>query len=1010
MADFTHLHVYSEYSLLNGACRINELVSKVKGLGQRAVAITDRGVLFGVIEFYKECKKQGIKAIIGCEISSGEVLLCKDNEGYQNLIKIVTETNNENNKNLNTLELLRKYNKGLTVLSGGINGEVYSSLLRGDFDKASKRISLLSDIFKEDFYLELCSYQIPEGKGILSKIINLSKEYNIQLVATNNVYYVNQDDKDIYDILKCISLGTTLTDKGTDDALAINRHLLSNQEVENLFGKIESAIDNSNKIAQMCNVELEFGVKKLPKYKYEKDHFEYLKELCYKGMEEKYGKSPSNDILERIEYELSTIKNMGYVDYYLIVWDFINYARSKRISVGPGRGSGAGSIVAYLIGITGIDPIKYNLIFERFLNPERVSMPDFDIDFCYVRRQEVIDYLYEKYGYDHVAQIITFGTLAARAAVRDVGRVMNLPNSYVDAIAKLVPNEPGVTLDRAISSSDDLRRIIREDYNAKELIAKAKRIEGLPHHTSTHAAGVVITGDRVDEFVPIIQSGNNMVTQYTMTYLEELGLLKIDLLGLRNLTIIDDAVKHIQKQNPDFSIEKIPLNDQKVFEMFSAGRTEGVFQFESEGMKSVLRRLKPTSLEDLIAVLSLYRPGPRDSIPEYIKNRHNPKNIKYLTPHLKPILDVTYGCLVYQEQVMQVFRDLAGYSFGRADIVRRAMSKKKHDVMENERPNFINGAKEKGISKEVSERIFDEMTSFASYAFNKSHAAAYAFVSYRTAWLKVHYPLEYMSALFTSVCGNTEKIAKYSAECKDIGISLYAPDVNQSERVFVPFEKGIIFPLSTVKNVGTLLSDAVIKNREENGGFHSLQEFCNRINGRELNSKSLEWLIKCGAFDKIESNRKQAFVNSEKILSATQLRARNELKGQINLFGTDAKETVLEMVKSEDYSMTEKKDFEISSIGIAFSNAVAQNVSKKAPASRSKYYGLHLRLPSEECLQRKKVDNLLSIFEGTTPVYFKFEDTNKRVLLPKSMFVDINKPLIKELSKILGEENVVFLE
>jgi len=1013
MADFVHLHLYSEYSLLNGSCRIKELVNKIKSLEQPAVAITDRGVLFGAVEFYKECEKQGVKPIIGCEIPTGEVLLCKNNEGYQNLVKIVSEINNEKVKDIDELSLLQKYNNGIIALSGGINGEIFSSIRNGDYDKGIKRINRLKSIFKDEFYLELCDYGDADSKAILSKLINISKEYNVELVATNNVYYVNQTDHDIYEVLRCISKGTTLKEYKSNDGTYLNRHILSSEEISNIFSHIPTAIENTKIIADKCNVKLEFGVKKLPEYKIDTDHFEYLKDLCRKGMVEKYGRKPSSEIVERIKYELDTIHSMGYVDYYLIVWDFINYARSKGISVGPGRGSGAGSIVAYLIGITGIDPIKYNLIFERFLNPERVSMPDFDIDFCYVRRQEVIDYLYKKYGQDHVAQIVTFGTLAARAAVRDVGRIMDLPNSYVDSIAKLVPNELGVTLGRAFESSGELRRIVREDYNARALIDTAKRIEGLPRHTSTHAAGVVITGERVDNFVPVTHTYDGMMTQYTMTFLEELGLLKIDLLGLRNLTIIDDAVNLIKEKNPDFSIENIPLDDKKTLDMFSQGKTEGVFQFESDGMKSVLRRLKPTSLEDLIAVISLYRPGPRDSIPQYIQNRHYPDNIKYLTPQLKPILEVTYGCLVYQEQVMQVFRDLAGYSFGRADIVRRAMSKKKHDVMENERTNFINGAKERGISEDISNKIFDEMTSFASYAFNKSHAAAYALVAYRTAWLKANYPLEYMSALFTSVCGNTEKTAKYAAECSSMGIKLISPNVNNSQKVFAPYNDGIIFPLSAVKNVGTILSDSVVNHRIEKGEYKSLVDFCNRINGRELNAKSLEWLIKCGAFDNIENNRKKAFLMSEKILNNVQNRARFELKGQINLFGNENREDVVQDVSCEDYTLSEKISFEESTIGIAFSHA--QNKFEPRHQNHQngkshKYYGLHIRLPSETCIEREKVENLLSIFEGTTPVYFKFEDTGKRVVLPRSMFITNNEPLLLQLRKLLGDENVVYLQ
>ncbi|MEF2919075.1 MAG: DNA polymerase III subunit alpha, partial [Acutalibacteraceae bacterium] len=815
---FVHLHVHSEYSLLDGACRISKLVDRAKENGANAVAVTDHGNMYGAIDFYKEAIKKGIKPIIGCEVYMATrsrfdkttehdrhnyhlVLLCENNTGYQNLIKLVSKgwTEGFYGKPRIDKELLEKHHEGLICLSACLAGEIPQNLLHGDYTKARELANYFRNLFgKDNFFLEIQNHKIKEQLIVLPQLIQLSEETGIPLVATNDCHYIDKSDSQTHNILLCIQTNHTINDEDKMEFQTDEFYFKTEEEMTQLFSTVPQAISNTQLIADRCNVTFEFGKTKLPHFEVpdNRDHFEYFRDECYKGLYKHYGTSPQQSIVERLEYELGVVNQMGYVDYYLIVNDFIQYAKRNGIPVGPGRGSGAGSLAAYCIGITGIDPIKYNLLFERFLNPERVSMPDFDVDFCTERRQQVIDYVVRKYGEDHVAQIITFGTMAAKGGIRDVARAMAMPYSVADGVAKLIPNELHITLKKALEISKEFKDRYDTDYEVHKLIDTAMAIEGTPRHASKHAAGVVITEMPVNEYVPLAKNDDAVVTQYTMTTLEELGLLKMDFLGLRNLTVIDDAEKMIKQKNPSYSESNIDEKDKPVFKMLSQGNSEGVFQFESGGMKSVLVQLKPESVEDLIAVISLYRPGPMDSIPKYIENRHHPEKITYKHPLLKDILEVTYGCIVYQEQVMQIFRSLAGYSLGRADIVRRAMSKKKKDVMERERDIFINGlvnengdievegCLRRGVDKVTANSIFSEMESFASYAFNKSHAAAYATVSYKTAWLKCHYPREYMSALLTSVLDNFSKLASYTEECSRLGIRVLPPHINYSETAF----------------------------------------------------------------------------------------------------------------------------------------------------------------------------------------------------------------------------------
>ena len=928
---FTHLHLHSEYSLLDGACRIEELCRAVKEAGQTAVAITDHGVMYGAVEFYKAAKKQGIKPIIGCEVYVAPksrfdkdkfdskynhlVLLCENETGYKNLIKMVSLSFTEGfySKPRVDRQLLAEYHEGLIALSACLAGEIPSALLKGNYDGAKNAALWYKNTFGEDnFFLEIQNHGLTEQLEINPKIAQISKETGIPLVATNDVHYTTKEDARMQKVLICIQTGKKLNEENPLAFPTDEFYLKTEEEMQTLFGSFEGAVENTAKIAERCNFDFEFGKIKLPVFDIgDRDHFEFFKEKCYEGLHRIFGENPDKEYTERLDYELNTINRMGYVDYYLIVQDFVNYAKRSGIPVGPGRGSGAGSLAAYCIGITGIDPIKYHLYFERFLNPERVSMPDFDIDFCYVNRQRVIDYVISKYGSDRVSQIVTFGTMAARAAVRDVGRVMDLPYATCDKAAKLIPRALDITIEKALAESPDLKLLYDTDYSVKELLDMAKRVEGMPRHASTHAAGVVISDRAVSEYVPLALNDEAAVTQYTMTALDELGLLKMDFLGLRNLTVIRDAENHIRKHNPYFKIENIPLDDIDTYKMMSAGLTDGIFQFESEGMKNVLRQFGPEKIEDLTAILSLYRPGPMDSIPKYIHNRHNPQDISYPTPLLKDILDVTYGCIVYQEQVMQIFRTLAGYSLGRADIVRRAMSKKKHEVMRSERQAFIYGQKDEegntiikgavknGVDEDAAQQIFDEMSAFSSYAFNKSHAAAYSFVSYQTAYLKCHYPKEYMSALMTSMQDDTDKVAHYTAECKRMGIKVLPPHVNESEESFIPTKDGIRFGLSAIKNIGGGFVASMIKERE-NGSFTSMFDFCLRNSGRDFNRRTLEGLIKSGALDGLELNRRTMLKGADGLLSVVDDHNRFYSSGQMDLFGGDREEQSFELEPAEE--------------------------------------------------------------------------------------------------------------
>ena len=964
MKEFTHLHVHTEYSLLDGACRINELVAAAKNLGQTSLAITDHGVMYGVIDFYNAAQREGIKPIIGCEVyvaansrfnKSREqgseynhlVLLCKNETGYKNLIKLVSLGFTEGfySKPRIDLELLKEHTDGLIALSACLAGAVPRAITADDYDAAKEYAVNMNAMFGNgNYYLELQDHGIPDQQKVNAGLIRISRETGIPLVATNDVHYVEKSDARLQNILLCIQTGKTVLENNAISFPTNEFYLKSGDEMAELFPS--EAIENSNKIADMCNLKFKFGELKLPVFDIgEKNHYEFLRDMCYSGAEKRYGTPLPQNVSDRIEYELSVINNMGFIDYYLIVWDYVDFAKRKKIPVGPGRGSGAGSIVAYCIGITEVDPIKYGLIFERFLNPERVSMPDFDVDFCYVRRQEVIDYVVEKYGTDHVSQIVTFGTMAARAAVRDSGRAMAVPYATCDKVAKLIPRQINITIKQALERSKELRELYENDTMVHELVNTAMRLEGMPRHASKHAAGVVITDKRVDEYVPLATSEGAVVSQYTMTNLEALGLLKMDFLGLRNLTVIDDAQKEIRHNVPDFDIEKIPLDDEKTMKMFSAGATEGVFQFESSGLKAELRKMKPRRFEDLIALTSLYRPGPMDSIPDYIKRMHDPSLIKYDTPLLEDILKETYGCIVYQEQVMQVFRKLAGYSLGRADLVRRAMSKKKRDIMKRERHAFIfgddgengcPGAVKNGVPEKTAEKIFNDMETFSSYAFNKSHATAYALVAYRTAYLKCRYPREYLAALLTSVIDNKDKVIQYMSECGRLGIKLLPPNVNKSKPSFSAESGGIRFGLLGIKNLGDSLVTKITEERNERP-FDSLYDFANRLWGRELNKRALESLIKAGALDGLADNRRQMLQSIDPLFSALELQKKSAATGQTDLFGTmsGGSDKPFKMPQAEEMPEKERLAFEKEITGLYLSGHPMRDYENYAASVRT---------------------------------------------------------------------------
>ncbi len=1141
MSGFTHLHLHSEFSLLDGACRIKPLIAAAKALGQTSLAITDHGAMFGAINFYKEAVAQGVKPIIGCEVYVAArsrfdkvhgidneryhlILLAENETGYGNLIKLVSDawTQGFYTKPRVDRELLEKHHEGIIALSACLAGEIPQSLLKGDYDGAKQTALWYSKTFgKDNFFIEIQNHGIEEELRVLPLLKRLSRETGIGLVATNDVHYVRKEDSKIQQILICIQTNHILGENTGIEFEADEFYLKSEDEMRALFSDTPEAIENTAKIAERCNLNIEFGNTKLPNFDTPggEDHYEYFARMCREGFLNRYGENAPSEYKERLEYELDVINKMGYTDYYLIVHDFVRYAKSKGIPVGPGRGSGAGSIAAYCIGITGIDPMKYSLLFERFLNPERVSMPDFDIDFCYERRHEVIDYVVSKYGADHVSQIVTFGTLAAKAAVRDVGRVMRLPYATVDSVAKLIPFELGITLEKALAQSAELRKRYDSDDTVRELIDNSMQIEGMPRHASKHAAGVVITRDPVKDYVPLALSDEFAVTQYTMTALEELGLLKMDFLGLKTLTVISDAEKAVKEFNPDFDIEKIPVDDPETYKIFASGQTYGVFQFESAGMRSVLTRIKPECLEDLIAVISLYRPGPMDSIDTYIRNRKNPEKTVYKADKLKSILSVTHGCMVYQEQVMQVFRELAGYSLGRADVVRRAMSKKKHDVMEKERMTFIEGAAKNGIDAASANSIFEDMSSFASYAFNKSHAAAYSLVAYRTAWLKCHYPQQFMAALLTSVLDHTAKVSGYINECNRLGISVLPPDVNSSYEGFVAKDGKILFGMLAIKNLGRALITAIVEEREKNGRFESFYSFCKRVYSRSFNRRAAESLIYSGALDGLGLNRRQMLVMLPSILSELESDRNGVLSGQMNFFSLLGEESkagpeipkVDELPDDEKllrekevigfyvsghpmagysqladklgcvniFDLTEENSFTDNSkvcvLGIItsvkkkvtrsnaemafvtvedmsgnieallFPKTVAANsallftgnivllkgrlslredkepsivcdtiepcpkavsVENKPQTKKNVKHGLFLRVPCENCEQKNRAENLLAIFDGNTPAYFYYNDSKK--YSSAVLHVDVNDPLVNELKRILGAENVVF--
>ena len=1172
---FTHLHLHTEYSLLDGACRIEQLMDEVQRLGQTSVAVTDHGVMYGVIDFYRAAKKRGIKPIIGCEVYMAArtrfdkihaldseryhlILLCENETGYKNLIKLVSEgfVTGFYTKPRIDRELLEKYHEGLIALSACIAGEIPRALLSGDYEGAKKKALWYRSVMGENnFFLEIQDHGLPEQKRIIPMLAQLSRETGIPLVATNDVHYISKEDSEMQQVLICIQTNHTLGEDTGMEFQTQEFYLKSEQEMLSLFPDYADAVERTSEIAERCNVEFEFGKTKLPHFEVpgNQDHFEYLKNMAQEGMHLRYGENIPEEYQKRLDYELSVISRMGYVDYYLIVHDFINHARSRNIPVGPGRGSGAGSITAYAIGITGIDPMKYSLLFERFLNPERVSMPDFDVDFCYERRSEVIDYVIEKYGSDHVAQIVTFGTMAARAAVRDVGRVLGMPYNDVDTVAKLIPRELGITIEKAFKSAD-FRALYENDENVRRLIDLSRKVEGMPRHASTHAAGVVITRDTVESYVPLARNDESIVTQFTMTTLEELGLLKIDFLGLRTLTVIDYAKRSIKERVPDFSEDTIDYEDEEVFAMLSSGRTEGVFQFESAGMRSVLMGLKPQRIEDLIAVISLYRPGPMDSIPTYIANRHDPSKIRYKTPMLEGILKVTYGCMIYQEQVMEIFRTLAGYSYGRADIVRRAMSKKKHDVMERERHNFIyglvnedgtvecEGAVKRGVDEKTANDIFNDMSSFASYAFNKSHAAAYAFVAYKTAWLKCHYPCEFMAALISSVLDDTPKVAEYIAECSRLGIEVVPPHVNVSSERFTARDGKIYFGLLAVKNVGAGFIREIERERKTGGEFTSFYSFCKRMQDKEFNKRAVESLIKCGALDGLGANRRQMLYAFPEIAAELENDRRRNIDGQLGFFDAVPSEayngeykmpTLEEMDRREllklekemtglylmghpmaeyeqlaerlgyantaelrsadevggiykDESRVEllciitnvRKKITKSNTTMAFVTAedvfgsievivfpktyeqqtqlfaegnivlihgrlsvredeetklvcesvepcppadakkkVSEQVRQAASAdtrpqkkAASKTPGLFLRFAGEDCPEIERAQRILDFFDGNKTVYFFYCDTKKYIRQPFSHSADVNEPMLKELRRILGEDNVIYIE
>ena len=1048
---FAHLHVHTEFSLLDGSNKIKECVSRVKELGMNSVAITDHGVMFGVIDFYRAAKAAGIKPILGCEVyvAPGSrfdkeavgnnddryyhlVLLAENETGYYNLMKIVSRgfTEGYYYKPRVDMELLEQYHEGIIALSACLAGEVQKNILRGMYGEAKAAACRYKDIFGEgNFFLELQDHGMEEQKLVNQSLLRMSQETGIELVATNDIHYTYADDVKPHDILLCIQTGKKLADEDRMRYEGGQYYIKSEEEMRKLFPYAQEAIDNTQKIADRCNVEIVFGEKKLPKYDVP-DGFtswEYLNKLCYEGLERRY---PGDDpkIRERLEYELSVIKRMGYVDYFLIVWDFIKYARDHGISVGPGRGSAAGSIVSYCLGITSIDPLRYQLLFERFLNPERVSMPDIDVDFCFERRQEVIDYVVRKYGTDRVVQIVTFGTMAARGVIRDVGRVMDLPYAFVDGIAKMIPKELNITLGKALQSSPDFKKAYDNDPQVKELIDMSMRLEGLPRHTSMHAAGVVISQKAVEEYVPLsVGSDGSVVTQFTMTTLEELGLLKMDFLGLRTLTVIQDAVRLAEKSSgKEIDINAIDYNDKKVLDYVGSGETDGIFQLESGGMKGFMKELKPQNLEDIIAGISLYRPGPMDFIPQYIKGKNHPESITYDCPQLEPILAPTYGCIVYQEQVMQIVRDLAGFTLGRSDLLRRAMSKKKGDVMQKERQAFVYGDEEggvpgciaNGIDEKTANKIYDEMIDFAKYAFNKSHAAAYAVVSYQTAWLKYYYPVEFMAALMTSMIDNPPKVAEYIYSCRQMGIEILPPDINEGVGNFSVQDGKIRYGLAAIKSIGRPVIESIVRERNERGKFKTLKDFIERLSGKEVNKRTIESFIKSGAFDGLGGTRKQFMIIYVQIVDQVNQERKYSMAGQLSLFDMvddDQKaEFDIPLPKVGEYEKETRLAFEKEVLGVYLTGHPMEEYEEKWRKSISKTT-LDFQL-DKETGAAKVHDGAKEIIGGIiATLTIKYTKTNKTmaILTLEDLLGTVEVVVFprdyEKYKEYLQEENKVFI-
>lgn len=1139
---FTHLHTHTEFSLLDGACRIKQLVCRAKSLGMQSLAITDHGNMYGAVDFYKACKSEGIKPVIGCEVYVAPrtrfdkdkvldkeynhlILLCENETGYKNLIHMVSKAFTEGFyfKPRIDHDLLEKHHEGLICLSACLAGEIPQALLQKDYERAKSTAFWYNELFGNgNYYLELQNHGLPEQQVVNEGIKRIARETGIPLAATNDVHYIEKQDAKIQQVLICIATNHVIGDDTGLEFHADEFYLKNEDEMRELFPDTPEAIDNTQVIADRCNFDFEFGNTKLPYFETpdHMDHFAYFKKLCLEGMVKRYGENPPAEYYDRLNYELETVEKMGYTDYYLIVADFVSFAKSRGIPVGPGRGSGAGSIAAYCMGITDLDPMKYSLLFERFLNPQRVSMPDFDIDFCYERRGEVIDYVTKKYGSDHVAQIVTFGTLATRAAIRDVGRAMGMPYAAVDAVAKLVPNDFHITIEQAVNKSKELAKLMAENPQVNELIETARKVEGMPRNTSTHAAGVVITHNPVSTYVPLATNDGVPVTQYIMTTLEELGLLKMDFLGLRTLTVIDDAAKAA-----GIDINSVSIEDADVYKIFARGQTEGIFQFESSGMKQMLMNLKPTALEDLIAATSLYRPGPAKQIDTFVENSHNPQAVKYLTDKLKPILENTYGCMVYQEQVMQIFRELAGYSYGRADIVRRAMSKKKLDVMEKEREAFIAGCGKNDIDSRTANMIFDQMSDFAKYAFNKSHAACYALVAYRTAYLKCYYPAEFMAALMTSVLDQSNKIARYTAECKRIGLRLGPPNINTSLKGFTANGRVINYGLLGIKNIGSEFIDDIV-NERKNGEFTSLTDFCQRMQEGHFNRRAVESLIRAGAMDCLGANRRQMLQVLPALLTNLDNYRQSTRYGQVGFFelgGGDSFSFDVEMPDVSEFPKNELLKMEKDMTGLYLSGhpmdkyadickhlgyadtidlieagkeemskykdrsnvkicgiithttlkqtrnnasmafvtledlygsieviifpktleqyqnliydgsiiSVSGNLSIEeekdakvlagvieppptdvkggnAEVKKRKKKALYLRFKNKEDKKIHLAKRVTSIFDGTIPLYFYYTESGEYELQPRADFVEVNETELKELKRILGDENVVY--